>query len=229
AEQLVHHDAGELAAIRAPMAMAQLLRAVALNTAGLPSLASLAEFARIDQRTARSYLDLLESLRIIERLPAWGVNRLNRLVKLPKYHIVDAGMAAHLAGDDRSGLLSSGMRLGRIIDTFVMSQLRPVLKLGAPAVSAFHLRDANGEREIDVVLEAASGQIVALEIKAANTATARDARHLAWLRDALGASFVRGIVLHTGTMTFPLGPKLWAMPIAALWLGALSPAVVNSD
>lgn len=42
-------------------------------------------------------------------------------------------------------------------------------------------------------------------------------RHLVWLRDGLGPRFVRGIVLHTAAMTFPLGPRLWAMPIAALW------------
>jgi len=45
----------------------------------------------------------------------------------------------------------------------------------------------------------------------------RDARHLAWLRDELGTNFQRGIVLHTGATTYPLGERLWAMPIAALW------------
>lgn len=218
-EQLVHHDVSELDSVRSPAAMADLVRAVALNTAGLPSISALAEFAQLDQRTVKSYLDLLESLRIIERLPAWGVNRLGRLIKSPKYHVVDAGMAAHLAGDDRAGLLANGGRLGRILDTFVVSQLRPLLKLGTPAISALHLRDKNGDREVDLVLESTSGQIVGIEIKAANTATASDARHLAWLRDELGDSFVRGVVLHTGPMTFPLGPKLWAMPIAALWRG----------
>lgn len=129
--------------------MSALLHAVALNTAGLPSIAALSEAARID--------------------------------------------------------------------TFVTAQLRPVLTLATPTVRAFHLRDANGQREIDLVLESASGVIVAIEIKAAGTATARDARHLAWLRDELGPAFKRGIVLHAGNMTFPLGDKLCAVPIASLW------------
>jgi len=218
-ENLVHHDVSELDAVRSPQAMAELVRAVALNTAGLPSISALAEFAHLDQRTVKSYLDLLESLRIIERLPAWGMNRLGRLIKSPKYYVVDAGMAAHLAGDNRAGLLANGRRLGRIIDTFVVAQLRPLLKLGTPTISALHLRDKNGEREVDLVLESASGQIVGIEIKAANSVSAGDARHLAWLRDELESSFVRGVVLHTGPMTFPLGPKLWAVPIAKLWRG----------
>ena len=218
-EQLIHHDVTEMAAVRSPATMAALARAVALNTAGLPSLAALIQATGADQRTVKAYLDLLEAMRIIERLPAWGVNRFNRMVKSPKYHIVDPGMAAQLAGDDQAGLLASADRLGRLLDTFVMAQIRPLLRLDLPAVSAFHLRDANGEREIDLILESASGQIVGIEIKAASAVTMKTARHLAWLRDQLGPSFARGIVFYTGPMTFPLGEKLWAMPIACLWRG----------
>jgi len=216
---LVHHDVGELAAVRSPQPLAQLLRAVALNTAGLPTQTSLAQAADLTLRTAASYLDLLEDLRIIERLPAWGTNRLARLVKTPKYHVTDPGMAAHLAGDDRAGLLLNGPRLGRVIDTFVTAQIRPLLRLSTPSVTAHHLRDRNGDREVDLVLESAAGRVVGIEIKAANTASPHDARHLAWLRDQLGPSFARGVVVHTGAMTFPLGPGLWAMPIARLWRG----------
>ena len=218
-EQLVRHDVTEMAAVRSPAALAALVRAVALNTAGRPSLAALTQATGADQRTVKAYLDLLEAVRIVERLPAWGVNRFNRMVKSPKYHIMDPGMAVHLAGDDQAGLLASADRLGRLLDTFVMAQIRPLLRLGMPVVNAFHLRDANGEREIDLVLESASGLIVGIEIKAASAIPARTARHLAWLRDQLGPSFVRGVVLHTGSMTFPLGEKLWAMPIARLWRG----------
>ena len=216
-EQLIHHDVPEVAAVRSSAALATLVRAVALNTAGMPSLASLTQVSDADQRTVRSYLDLLEELRIVERLPAWGTNRFNRMVKAPKYYIVDPGMAVHLAGDDRTGLLTNADRLGRLIDTFVVAQIRPLLRLRSPSVTTSHLRNANGEREVDLVLESASGQVVGIEIKASSTVTPKAARHLAWLRDELGTAFVRGIVLHTGPMTFPLGERLWAMPIAALW------------
>ena len=89
--------------------------------------------------------------------------------------------------------------------------------LGAPAVGTFHLRDANQTHEVDLVLESASGQIVAIEIKAADAVTARDARHLVWLRDRLGPAFHRGVVMHTGATTYPVGDRIWAMPIAAIW------------
>lgn len=216
-EQLIRHDLPEIADVRNATAMAALLRAVALNTAGQPDLATLAAAAGADHRTVRVYLALLEELGVVERVPAWATNRLSRMVKLPKYYVVDSGMAAHLVGDDRHGLLRNGDRLGRLIDTFVAAQLRPLLRLTSPAVAAFHLRDANQTHEIDLVLESASGAVVGIEVKAADAVSRKDARHLMWLRDRLGPAFHRGIVLHTGASTYPVDEKVWAMPIARLW------------
>lgn len=216
-DQLIRHDVPEAADVRSPSGLALLLRAVALNTAGQPELSTLANSAGLNHRTVKTYLDLLADLGIIDRTPAWTSNRLSRLAKLPKYYIVDPGMAVQLVGDDRTGVLRDGDRLGRLIDTFVAAQLRPLLTLATPSVTAYHLRDANQRREIDLVLESASGQVVAIEIKAAESASVRDARHLAWLRDQLGSRFHRGIVLHTGALTYPLDDRIWAMPIAALW------------
>lgn len=216
-DQLIRHDVTELGQVRSPVALATLLRAVALNTAGLPALATLADAAGLDHRTTKSYLDLLEDLRIIERVSAWSSNRLTRMVKTPKYYLLDSGLAAHLVGDTHAGVLKSSDRMGRLIDTFVMAQLRPLFKLGSPSVTATHLRDRNQTREVDLVLESTNGHLVAIEIKAANSATPHDARHLAWFRDHMGKDFHRGYVLHTGTSTYPLGDRLWAMPIAAIW------------
>lgn len=216
-DQLIRHDLPEAADVRNPAALGRLLRAVALNTAGQPDLSTLSTAAGLDHRTAMTYLDLLEDLRIVERVPAWTSNRLSRLVKRPKYYITDPGMAAHLAGDDRTGVLRNGDRLGRLVDTFVVAQLRPLLRLSSPAIQAFHLRDANQTREVDLLLESAAGQVVALEIKAADAVSARDSGHLSWLRDNLGAAFHRGVVLHTGTTTYRLDDQIWAMPIAAIW------------
>lgn len=216
-EQLIRHDVPELAEVRAPARLMALLRAVALNTAGQPTVTTLAAAAQIDHRTAAAYLDLLEDLRIVERLPAWSNNRLNRLAKIPKYYILDPGLAAHLAGDTVEGVLRNGDRLGRLIDTFVFAQIRPLLQLTQPALAAHHLRDNNHKHEIDLLLESASGDLVGVEIKAGSAVDARSARHLGWLRDKVGSRFRRGIVLHTGTTSYPLGDRLWAMPIASLW------------
>jgi hypothetical protein len=47
--------------------------------------------------------------------------------------------------------------------------------------------------------------------------TTGDARYLAWLRDELGDRFVAGAVFHTGPHAFPLGDRITALPISAIW------------
>lgn len=217
AEQLVYRDASQVESIRSPERLMRLLRAIAINSAGTPTDASLSAAADLDVRTTRSYLDLLDDLRIVHRVPAWHNNRLSRLVKAPKYYITDTGLAASLAGIDVDGLLRSGDLLGRMVDTFVAAQLRPLGSFGPATYTMSHLRDRGGDHEVDIILENRAGELVAIEVKAAGRVSSRDARHLAWLRDRMGDRFLNGIVLHTGSSGYPLGDRLIAAPVAALW------------
>ena len=216
-DQLVHRDVDQLAEVRSPGRLAALLEAVAATTAGTPAVTTLATAVGLDARTASGYLDLLDDLGMVVRLPAWHHNRLKRLVKAPKMHIADTGIAAHLLGVDAAGLLRRGGLLGQLLETFVALQLVPLAAVSTPRVRVSHLRDANGQREIDLVLERQGGTVVGVEVKAAASADERDARHLAWLRDQLGEQFLRGVVLHTGDATYPLADRIWAMPITSLW------------
>ena len=61
------------------------------------------------------------------------------------------------------------------------------------------------------------GQLIGIEVKAAATVTASDARHLAWLRDQTGDAFAAGIVLHTGPHAFPVSDRIVAAPLSTLW------------
>jgi hypothetical protein len=65
-----------------------------------------------------------------------------------------------------------------------------------------------------------------VEVKAAAAVDARDARHLTWLRDSLGDTFHRGVVLHTGQRTFRLDERIHAAPIAALWTADAWPSPI---
>jgi len=216
-DQLVHRDVADLAEVRSPDRLAALLHAVALSTAGVPQAKTLTEAAGVDGRTASTYLDLLDDLRIIERVPAWSSNRLKRLVRAPKLYLADTGLATGLLRVDKNAILASGDLLGRIIDTFVAAQILPLVALSHPRIDAFHLRDSNGHHEIDLLLEGPGGTVVGIEIKAANAVKPQAARHLEWLRDSLGQSFKRGVIFHTGDSTYPLGDRIWAMPIASIW------------
>jgi uncharacterized protein len=55
------------------------------------------------------------------------------------------------------------------------------------------------------------------QVKASSTVRADDFRGLRYLADRLGADFIAGLVLYTGTQTLPFGPRLRAVPASALW------------
>jgi predicted AAA+ superfamily ATPase len=216
-DQVVTRDAPEVGGVRSPERLMALLRAVALSSAGTPSETALAQAAGLNVRTVRAYLDLLEDLRIIERTPAWHSSRFTRLVKSPKLYLTDPGLAAAVIGVDRAGLLRSGDLIGRFVETFVASQLRPLLSLTPAAAGLTHLRDRDGAHEVGIVLELRDGGIVAIEVKAAGNVGPGDAKHLRWLRDRAGSQFRRGLVFHTGPAAYHLDDGIVALPVAALW------------
>lgn len=83
-------------------------------------------------------------------------------------------------------------------------------------VEMYHYRTLD-KVEVDIVLENARGQVVAFEIKAGSTVRGDDFRGLRHLEERLGDKFLLGAVLHTAQDTLSFGPKMRAIPIAAIW------------
>ena len=140
-----------------------------------------------------------------------------RLVKGAKRYLIEPALLGPLLGVNVNGVIRNGDMLGRVVDTFVLSQLRPELEVSTIAPRLFHVRRDDGGHEIDLVAEAPDGRVVAIEIKSSAAPTVADARNLRWLQESLGSAFVTGIVFHTGPRAFKLAPDIHALPIAALW------------
>jgi hypothetical protein len=216
-DHVVYRDIRAAGQIRDPVRLRRYLEVLGLCTAGLPTEATLYQAAGIDRRTAEAYDQLLESLYLLDRLPAWSSNRLTRLVKRPKRYLTDPALAVSAARIDAAAVLRDGDLLGRVLDTFVTAQLRPEVALRQPRARLHHLRTESGRQEVDLAIDLGGGRVVGIEIKAASAPGPRDAQHLAWLREQLGERFVRGIVFHTGPQPFELGDRIWALPICTLW------------
>lgn len=193
------------------------LEACALHTGGIVDQISIARDAGVDRKTGADYDDLLQRLMLIDSTPAWTTNRLKRLIRTPKRFLVDASLLNGLFGLTPEAVLRDGKMLGRVIETFVMSQLRAEQVASPSRPRLYHFRQHDGRREIDVIAEVGAHAIVAIEVKAGAAPTASDARHLTWLRDELGDRFLAGVLLHTGQSTFELGDRLLATPISSLW------------
>ncbi|MCL9762815.1 ATP-binding protein [Frankia sp. AiPa1] len=216
-DHLATREAPTLGVARDPLRMRRYLQAIAANTAGVPTHKLLYDSAGIDRTTAVAYDDLLDTLMITQRVPAWAGGRTLRAVRLPKRYLIDPGLLGPLLRIDQRRALRDGDLLGRAIDTLVAAQLRSECALSAIGADLYHLRDANGRHEIDLIVETRAGQLLAIEVKASAAPSAADARHLEWFRDQTGASFACGLLLHTGPRPFRLADRIIAVPIASLW------------
>jgi len=215
--QLTTRDATTVAPGRDPVRLRRFLSVLAYSTAGVAADKTLYDAASIDHRTAAAYEQLLANLFILDALPAWFTNQIKRTAKASKRYLIDSGLAAALMGASLEGILRDGNLLGRIIDTFVVAQLRAELPVAATEPLLYHLRELDGGHEIDLVIEYGAHWVVGIEIKASAAPTAHDARHLVWLRDKLGTRFLRGVILHTGVRCWAVDERIHAIPIAALW------------
>lgn len=215
-EVLVQRDARDIARVRSLDVLPRLLRAAAAHTAQLFNLSTLASPFELSRPSIGDYVTLLERLFLLERLPAWHSDRMKRLVKSPKLHLGDTGLAAALLGTDARALAADRSLLGHFLETFVYQELRRQSSWHDTPTEFFHFRDKDGV-ETDVVIEQTSGAVAGVEIKAAATVNSTDLRGLRKLEKAVGNRFVRGIVLHDGETCIPFGDRFHAVPISRLW------------
>ena len=215
-ETLIQRDVRDLARINALEALPRLLQLAVGQTARLLNVADLAAPFQLSRPTIRDYVTLLERIFLLERLPPWHSNRLSRLVKTPKLHLGDTGLAAALQGYDAPTLVKDRTTLGPLLETFVFQELRRQASWQEDPIAFHHFRDKDGA-EVDIVLERGGHQVAGVEVKAAATVTTTDFRGLRKLKDATGQRFAGGVVLYDGETSAGFGEGLYAVPIRALW------------
>ena len=215
-EALVQRDVRDLARISALDALPRLLSLAAAQTARLLNVADLAAPFQLSRPTIRDYVTLLERVFLLETLPPWHSNRLSRLVKTPKLHLGDSGLACALLGVDAASLAADRPLLGQLLETFVFQELRRQASWRDEPIGFFHFRDKDGA-EVDIVLERGARELVGVEVKASATVTVADFRGMRKLREAAGKRFAAGVVLYDGEITASFGDGFFAVPLRALW------------
>ena len=215
-DAVTQRDIKDIARIARTDVLPRLLEMAAAQTGRLFNVSSLAAPFQLSLPTIRDYLVLLERQFLLERLAPWHNRRLKRLVKTPKLHIDDTGLACALIGADPETLRADRGLLGQLTETFVYQELRRQSGWYHNPVKFFHYRDKDGA-EVDIVIERAAGAIAGIEVKAGATVTRADFRGLRKLASAAGERFVAGVVLYDGELNAGFGDRLRAVPIRRLW------------
>lgn len=218
-DAIVQRDVRDLARIGALDAVPRLLGAAAGQTARLLNVSELAAPFSVSRPTITDYMTLLQRVFLVEELPAWHSNKLKRLVKSPKLHLGDTGLASALLGVDVEALDADRQLLGQLTETFVFQELRRQASWHADPLSFFHFRDKDGV-EVDIVIERGPRAVAAVEVKASATVRAADFSGIRKLKETAGRNFAGGVVLYDGEIAASFGDGLFAVPVRSLWEAA---------
>lgn len=174
---------------------------------------------------AGPYRNLLERLWILDPVPAWMPtrSRLSRLGGAPKHQLADPALVTALLGIDGSALLDDrapavvprdGTLLGALFESLATLSVRVYSQNREAEVG--HLRTHSGRHEVDLIVEARDGRVVAIEVKLKQTIRDDDVKHLRWLQGALGDELIDALVISTGPTAYRRADGIGVVPLALL-------------
>ncbi|MBB4170864.1 MULTISPECIES: ATP-binding protein [unclassified Rhizobium] len=216
-DTIVDRDVADVMKIRRTDAMRRLVDQLAIRTGSELNLVELGEKVGLKRHTAADYLDILERLSLVARLPAWSSGETGRDVRHPKSHIIDTGIAAALRGLTASdfGLGKDQTPLGSLFETYVYTELLKSLPLQHDEWRLFHWRDRGG-KEVDIVAENGN-MLVGFEMKASSTISSSDFKNFHAFKAGPAKKWdFLGLVIYMGDQVLVFGDKLFALPVSML-------------
>ncbi|WP_426564906.1 ATP-binding protein [Angustibacter sp. McL0619] len=233
AELIVDRDFPEAGrAPRSPAVLRRWLRAYAAATGTVASLETIRDAAtsgladKPAKTTTIPYVDTLQRIWVSDPVPAWtpARNHLNRLTLAPKHHLADPALAVALTELSIEDLLDAkapstpmprdGTFLGALFESLVTLDVRVYAQ--ALETTVGHLRTKGGQHEVDLVVIAPGGKVLAIDVKLSQTVGDSDVRQLRWLVDQLGADLVDAVVVTTGRDAYRRQDGIAVVPAALL-------------
>lgn len=105
---------------------------------------------------------------------------------------------------------------GHLLESFAVNELRKMATWSKTRADLYRFRMNTG-RETDLVLQDPQGRVAGIEVMVSASTGHHDLAGLSELRNAAGANWARGIVLHAGTAVTPFSKDLHAIPMTAPW------------
>ena len=152
----------------------RFVTAVAARCSQLVNFTALAEDADIDIQTAKSWLNILETLGIVFLLHPYSNNVLKRTIRTPKLYFYDTGLVCYLTRWSSAEVVESGAMSGALLENFTVSELMKSYQNEGLSPYLYFYRDRDA-KEIDVLLEG-NGKLFPLEIKKTATPDKRIVR-----------------------------------------------------
>ncbi len=212
---LLSKELRELGELKHLHALPALVTHLALRTGSPLNQAGLASACGLKLPTLRNYLARFMGVYLASPLLPWSAARTARLVRSPKFYLIDPGLYASAVGY-QSGRPDMETLKGALVETLVHGELQRQATWHDAPPSFYFFRTHTG-KEVDFLLEEKSGRMAGIEVKAGANVSPSDFAGLRLLQEELGKRFMGGVVLYLGQSAVPFGKGMWALPLTALW------------
>lgn len=159
----IERDVKELSDAIDSLKFLSFITAVAARCSQMLNVADIARDADINQKQAKDWLGILETLGIIFYLHPYSNNLLKRLVKTSKLYFYDTGLVCYLTKWSSAETLESGAMNGAVLENYVVAEIMKTYLNSGKEPFMYYYRDKDA-KEIDIVLEH-DGVLNPLEIK----------------------------------------------------------------
>ena len=159
----IERDVKELSDAIDALKFLRFMTAVAARCSQMLNVSDIAQDADINQKQAKDWLHILETLGIIFYLHPYSNNLLKRLVKTPKLYFYDTGLVCYLTRWSSAEVLECGAMNGAILENYVVSEIAKTYLNTGREPFMYYYRDKDA-KEIDIVLEQ-DGVLNPIEIK----------------------------------------------------------------
>lgn len=147
--------------IKKPEKMLELLKLLAWQIGSEVNYNELSNILKIDNQTVESYVEMLEQVFVIYKLPAYHTNQRTELKKSKKIYFNDLGIRNALINDFRPIEIRNDA--GALFENFIINELRKQNEYKQVYANFYFWRNTD-QREIDLILEK-NNQLQAIEIK----------------------------------------------------------------
>lgn len=186
----------------------RFIQMMATSTGEIINASNFARSLDVTQPTIKKYMEIMEGTFIWRKLLPFEGSAKKRVVKMPRGHLRDSGLASYLLNIHTENELKGHYLFGRIWEGFIIEQILKGLERNLIKHSAYFYR-TNNQSEIDLIIEGRFG-IIPIEIKSGSSTSSSQLRTLSNFIKELDCPY--GIVINNGTEIFLLKENIIQIP-----------------
>lgn len=212
-QTVVDQDIRHVAEIRDWINFRKFLSISASMTAQEVNPTHLGRELGIMNKTAQSWLTLLNASYQWYEHPPFCLNTTKRISKKAKGYFSDTGIACHLLGIGSPQELSNHHHKGALVETWVANNInqQALARPQLTQLAVYHWR-SHGGAEVDLIISA-NGKLYPIEVKSSTHVSTSDTRGIRALKATYPhEKFAHGLVIYTGPTSFRIDEHATALP-----------------